>query len=1238
MIKIIHILNTLTQHDISKPELVEYSQRTVAEYAKDGAQACIYDGRNYKRGEWDFVPRDGSELTFVYSHGDPVGLVGQLASLGSMLSNVQSSLGLFGLPSPIGTSDPFYRFGERTRQKAMGFIGGLLTGGSIPSTGFSTGGGASSAYGSSRPVNSTEAGTIIPHVMGEYITAGMVLRNTYEAVNGELHFKTLLGLGYGPFSQMGKGSVVCTADQDNLTGTAIPNGLYLGDREARDLEDVTVHLRTGNSTQTVCPGFEHNGINYTDNVRLNQGIVYKRTTSDPVHELHVHLSFPQGLRSLMRKDGTVAEFWIKVAVRIYTTADVLVTTLEETVKATRTEAFYHTIKLPNLTFQKYKVQVERTEIKDPESSNIDQEDNETRRVYNCDVVGVTEYNYFPVAYRGIALLAMEYRASEQLSGGEQKRIVCRGRKVYNPDAATINVEDATNATPIAITATGHGLVTDDYVTVAGVGGNTAADGEWPVRRLDDDTFELVGSVGNGAYTSGGTISPWEFSQNNALLVRDFATNKVYGGGRRITPGNVDATELGDYADFCDESIETYPGSGENEARFQFNGILDTSQSLWSVVLRICRNSRCVPTRIGDTLGFVLEEVKATTQKFAQDVNVEGDGPEISYQALTTRPNLVTVNYTDTDLWEQRRTPPAQLPADQIKGGIVPLEIDDWGNTRRTQAMRRAAFELARASKTLKAVRLEAGLDTLNCRPGTIIETARKVGRIVGAGRVVSSTSTSRVLDRSVTLGTGVVYAYTERYGNSEFTTIRIDGTGTTSSTLNIAAGLPAGTANGRLWDIIREGEAREQFMVQTIRYLDGGKRQVEGSQYLGAEVLNDNSADNAAGYFVPAIPSAPPEVTNLAAANEAFSRMGHSTFDLTWTAAAGAERYLIYYRSVSRDTAFQKIGETTTNSATAEVKTLFGERIEFAVVALGAYGAGGTTAISSLGTGARVEVNSDRDDEYQCVADFPDNVTGVTMTAGSDTDATLSWDAVAGADGYVAKLNNWHGGYQIYDGTGTSVAVKVCNLVRGYGVRAYKNVTGGDGRTVRYYSQEFVKASSAAAVPTGWNTATADFFQRFTTAGIELQNLHMIEYVEGSFGNAVKQVDQNLPCVFMSDVLDGGSTRNYFISLDVRVTPYPLGGADTAFLSMAHACWTGIINKDYHTVKIELLYSNSLEDGQLSAPGSMDVSALQMTDLYINARYIRLKVTVRMNDNYDRTFGDVAAFVERAAIQIHAPT
>lgn len=62
------------------------------------------------------------------------------------------------------------------------------------------------------------------------------------------------------------------------------------------------------------------------------------------------------------------------------------------------------------------------------------------------------------------------------------------------------IADATNATPISIsTTTVHTYITGAVVKIVGVEGNTAANGFWPITVVDNFTFLLTGSVGNGNF-------------------------------------------------------------------------------------------------------------------------------------------------------------------------------------------------------------------------------------------------------------------------------------------------------------------------------------------------------------------------------------------------------------------------------------------------------------------------------------------------------------------------------------------------------------------------------------------------------------------------------------------------------------------------------------------------------------------------------------------------------------------
>lgn len=97
------------------------------------------------------------------------------------------------------------------------------------------------------------------------------------------------------------------------------------------------------------------------------------------------------------------------------------------------------------------------------------------------------------------------------------------------------VGGATNASPISISDTSHGLSTGDAVYIVGVGGNTRANGYWTVTVTDANNYTLTGSAGNGAYTSGGTTYRLNETRATALATQN---------GRYVKTGDTTRLYLG----------------------------------------------------------------------------------------------------------------------------------------------------------------------------------------------------------------------------------------------------------------------------------------------------------------------------------------------------------------------------------------------------------------------------------------------------------------------------------------------------------------------------------------------------------------------------------------------------------------------------------------------------------------------------------------------------------------------
>lgn len=82
---------------------------------------------------------------------------------------------------------------------------------------------------------------------------------------------------------------------------------------------------------------------------------------------------------------------------------------------------------------------------------------------------------------------------------------------FTPSVTVAAITGASNTSPIVITAAGHGLANNQIAKVAGIQGNTAANGIWVAGSITSTTFTLLNldgsySLANGTYLSGGTLS------------------------------------------------------------------------------------------------------------------------------------------------------------------------------------------------------------------------------------------------------------------------------------------------------------------------------------------------------------------------------------------------------------------------------------------------------------------------------------------------------------------------------------------------------------------------------------------------------------------------------------------------------------------------------------------------------------------------------------------------------------
>ena len=137
------------------------------------------------------------------------------------------------------------------------------------------------------------------------------------------------------------------------------------------------------------------------------------------------------------------------------------------------------------------------------------------------VIGCSSLGAFatPVATRSLTTLQTTYgygplvenAAIKCLSGGTviaMRAAVGTAGSIRGSGGSTLAITGTTGnaVSPIVVTTLANTLATGQIVTITGTTGNTAANGNFAIVALTATTFSLVGTTGNGAWVSGGTVA------------------------------------------------------------------------------------------------------------------------------------------------------------------------------------------------------------------------------------------------------------------------------------------------------------------------------------------------------------------------------------------------------------------------------------------------------------------------------------------------------------------------------------------------------------------------------------------------------------------------------------------------------------------------------------------------------------------------------------------------------------
>lgn len=225
---------------------------------------------------------------------------------------------------------------------------------------------------------------------------------------------------------------------------------------------------------------------------------------------------------------------------------------------------------------------------------------------------------------------------------------------------------------------------------------------------------------------------WGYSENPAMIVRDYLINTTFGAGRYITEDMLDEDSFVEVANYCDEKVTCKDAEGRTivEPRYTLNIVLQQQQTYLEHLQQMLSSFAGFIVFANGKVALHIEKAESPVYAFTDDNIVEGS---LSYKAPSSNdsPNKFNMKYIEPvldwvstsavveDLVDQSQPPVG-------RGKIVAKDVELIGVTSQSQALRlgkiyRDIIRLCPITCTFKTA-----MQAMHLEPGDIVTITHNV--------------------------------------------------------------------------------------------------------------------------------------------------------------------------------------------------------------------------------------------------------------------------------------------------------------------------------------------------------------------------------------------------------------------------------------------------------------------------------------------------------------------------------
>jgi predicted phage tail protein/sulfur carrier protein ThiS len=359
-------------------------------------------------------------------------------------------------------------------------------------------------------------------------------------------------------------------------------------------------------------------------------------------------------------------------------------------------------------------------------------------------------------------------------------------------------------------------------------------------------------------------SAWatEFSRNPAWVAWDILTQPVFNNAHAVVrydgfdPSRLVLADFYAWAQWCDEAV---PVVGGTEPRCTYDAIYDTQSSVWESALEVAASARATLLMRGTSVTVVYDHVRSLPAQVFSAGNTTTASFQETFLPMVDRACAIEVDFMDSTQGHARDKITI-VNTGVVESSAQRVQFSNRGIRRPTQAWREAMFRLKRNELLRRTAEIGADIDAIACTVGDLVWVQDDVTQWGEGGRIVSGTTTTLVLDKSIVLTNGLVYDVVLRMSDDTIVTRRITTAAGTVSAITVSSVFPATPAQFDVWAIGEVGKVVKEFLVTDIRR--------NGEQLATLSLIEYNASLYGVDTDTPTVPTANvvgniPSVTNV---------------------------------------------------------------------------------------------------------------------------------------------------------------------------------------------------------------------------------------------------------------------------------------------------------------------------------------------------------------------------------------